>query len=179
VEVSWTAGPDTPWSGGRATYSEGPVQYSGPIDRAASPAIPTRCRMPPELPLIDNRGGLLGGARRRGARARRCELAPQPVSSVSPCPSSASTTSPCTTKLPGRGLRSCSCMASRAASGAGIHRYARGRARAVSSPMKVHRFMADCIQGSEHIVVRDSGHLTNLEAPAAFDEAVNRFLARS
>jgi pimeloyl-ACP methyl ester carboxylesterase len=45
--------------------------------------------------------------------------------------------------------------------------------------LKVHRFMADCIQGSEHTIIRDSGHLTNLEAPAAFDEAMNHFLVRS
>jgi pimeloyl-ACP methyl ester carboxylesterase len=44
--------------------------------------------------------------------------------------------------------------------------------------VKVHGFMADCIQGSDHVVVHDAGHLTNLEAPAAFNAAVDGFLAR-
>ena len=44
--------------------------------------------------------------------------------------------------------------------------------------LKVHRFMADCIRGSKHVVLRGLGHLTNLEAPAAFNTAVRRFLAR-
>jgi pimeloyl-ACP methyl ester carboxylesterase len=45
--------------------------------------------------------------------------------------------------------------------------------------VKIHRFMADCLEGSEHIVVRDAGHLTNLEAPDTFNAAVDRFLTRS
>jgi pimeloyl-ACP methyl ester carboxylesterase len=44
--------------------------------------------------------------------------------------------------------------------------------------LKTHRFMADCIQGSTHLVIRNVGHLTNLEAPAGFNAAVKRFLAR-
>jgi pimeloyl-ACP methyl ester carboxylesterase len=38
--------------------------------------------------------------------------------------------------------------------------------------------MADCIKGSTDVVIRNVGHLTNLEAPAAFNAAVKRFLAR-
>jgi pimeloyl-ACP methyl ester carboxylesterase len=38
--------------------------------------------------------------------------------------------------------------------------------------------MADCIKGSTHVMIRNVGHLTNLEAPAAFNAAVKRFLAR-
>jgi len=44
--------------------------------------------------------------------------------------------------------------------------------------LKTHRFMADCIRGSTHLVIRDIGHLTNLEAPAAFNAAVKRFLSK-
>jgi pimeloyl-ACP methyl ester carboxylesterase len=44
--------------------------------------------------------------------------------------------------------------------------------------LKTHRFMADCISRSTHLVIRNVGHLTNLEAPAAFNGAVKRFLAR-
>ena len=44
--------------------------------------------------------------------------------------------------------------------------------------LKPHRFMADCIPGSTHLMLRGVGHLTNLEAPAAFNAAVKRFLAR-
>jgi pimeloyl-ACP methyl ester carboxylesterase len=44
--------------------------------------------------------------------------------------------------------------------------------------LKTHRFMADCIRGSTHLVIRNVGHLTNLEAPAAFNAAVKRFLSR-
>ena len=44
--------------------------------------------------------------------------------------------------------------------------------------LKTHRFMADCIPGSTHVTLRGVGHLTNLEAPAAFNAAVKRFLAR-
>ena len=43
---------------------------------------------------------------------------------------------------------------------------------------KTHRFVADCIKGSIHVMIRNVGHLTNLEAPAAFNAAVKRFLAR-
>ncbi len=42
--------------------------------------------------------------------------------------------------------------------------------------LKVHRFMADAIPGAQHVVLRGVGHLTNLEAPAAFNDAVARFL---
>jgi pimeloyl-ACP methyl ester carboxylesterase len=44
--------------------------------------------------------------------------------------------------------------------------------------LKTHRFMADCIRGSTHLMLRGVGHLTNLEAPAAFNAAVKRFLSR-
>ncbi len=42
--------------------------------------------------------------------------------------------------------------------------------------LKVHRFMADTIPGAKHVVLRGVGHLTNLEAPAAFNAAVRGFL---
>jgi pimeloyl-ACP methyl ester carboxylesterase len=38
--------------------------------------------------------------------------------------------------------------------------------------------MAECIKGLIDVVIRNVGHLTNLEAPAAFNTAVKRFLAR-
>lgn len=44
--------------------------------------------------------------------------------------------------------------------------------------LKVHRFMADTIPGAKHVVLPGVGHLTNLEAPAAFNAAVRRFLAK-
>ena len=44
--------------------------------------------------------------------------------------------------------------------------------------LKTHRFMADRIKGSTHLVIQNTGHLTDLEAPAAFNAAVKRFLAR-
>jgi pimeloyl-ACP methyl ester carboxylesterase len=44
--------------------------------------------------------------------------------------------------------------------------------------LETHRFMADCIKGTTHVMIRNVGHLTNLEAPAAFNAAVKRFLAR-
>jgi len=40
----------------------------------------------------------------------------------------------------------------------------------------VHRFMAETIPGARHLVLRGVGHLTPLEAPAAFNAAVRRFL---
>ena len=43
--------------------------------------------------------------------------------------------------------------------------------------VKVHRFMADTIPGATHVVLRGVGHLTNLEAPAAFNAAVKKFLS--
>jgi pimeloyl-ACP methyl ester carboxylesterase len=42
----------------------------------------------------------------------------------------------------------------------------------------VHRFLAATIPGAESVVLPGVGHLTNLEAPAAFNAAVRRFLAR-
>ena len=42
--------------------------------------------------------------------------------------------------------------------------------------VKVHRFMADTIPGALHVVIPSAGHLTNLEAPDAFNRAVARFL---
>jgi len=44
--------------------------------------------------------------------------------------------------------------------------------------LTTHRFMADCIPGSTNVVIRDVGHVTNLEAPAAFNAAVKRFLSK-
>ena len=42
--------------------------------------------------------------------------------------------------------------------------------------VKVHRFMADTIPGARHVLIPGVGHLTNLEAPDAFNRAVTRFL---
>jgi pimeloyl-ACP methyl ester carboxylesterase len=42
--------------------------------------------------------------------------------------------------------------------------------------VKVHRFMADTIPGARHVVIPGVGHLTNLEAPDAFNRAAARFL---
>lgn len=42
--------------------------------------------------------------------------------------------------------------------------------------LKTHRFMADVMPKAQHVVLRGAGHLTNLEAPAAFNAAVKRFL---
>jgi len=42
--------------------------------------------------------------------------------------------------------------------------------------VKVHRFMADTIPGARHVLIPGVGHLTNLEAPDAFNRAVTTFL---
>ena len=42
----------------------------------------------------------------------------------------------------------------------------------------VHRFLAATIPGAESVVLAGVGHLTNLEAPVAFNAAVRRVLAR-
>jgi pimeloyl-ACP methyl ester carboxylesterase len=42
--------------------------------------------------------------------------------------------------------------------------------------VRVHRFMADTIPGARHVVIPGVGHLTNLEAPTAFNRAVTTFL---
>jgi pimeloyl-ACP methyl ester carboxylesterase len=42
--------------------------------------------------------------------------------------------------------------------------------------VKVHRFMADTIPGARHVLIAGVGHLTNLEAPDAFNRAVTKFL---
>ncbi len=42
--------------------------------------------------------------------------------------------------------------------------------------VEVHRFMAETIPGARHVVIPHVGHLTNLEAPHAFNRAVMRFL---
>jgi len=42
--------------------------------------------------------------------------------------------------------------------------------------VKVHRFIADTIPGARHVVIPGVGHLTNLEAPDAFNRAVSTFL---
>jgi pimeloyl-ACP methyl ester carboxylesterase len=36
--------------------------------------------------------------------------------------------------------------------------------------------MADTIAGAKHVIIRGAGHLSNLEAPAAFNTALRRFL---
>lgn len=44
--------------------------------------------------------------------------------------------------------------------------------------LQAHRFMADVIPGAEHVLIPGVGHLTNLEDPAAFNGAVERFLGQ-
>lgn len=44
---------------------------------------------------------------------------------------------------------------------------------------KVHDFMARTIPGATSVVLRGTGHLSNLEARARFNAAVTRFLARA
>jgi pimeloyl-ACP methyl ester carboxylesterase len=44
---------------------------------------------------------------------------------------------------------------------------------------KVHDFMARTIPGATSVVLRRTGHLSNLESPAGFNAAVKRFLARN
>lgn len=44
--------------------------------------------------------------------------------------------------------------------------------------LKVHRFMADAIAGAEPVLIPGVGHLTNLEDPTTFNDAVERFLTR-
>jgi len=43
---------------------------------------------------------------------------------------------------------------------------------------RVSEFIASTIPGAELAVIRDSGHLTNLEQPAQFNEALERLLGR-
>jgi pimeloyl-ACP methyl ester carboxylesterase len=43
---------------------------------------------------------------------------------------------------------------------------------------KISRFMTATIPGAELVVIRDSGHMTNLEQPEQFNEAVERLLRR-
>ena len=45
--------------------------------------------------------------------------------------------------------------------------------------LKIHDFMARTIPGARSLVLRGTGHLSNLEAPAAFNAAVSRFLAKA
>jgi pimeloyl-ACP methyl ester carboxylesterase len=45
--------------------------------------------------------------------------------------------------------------------------------------LKIHDFMARTIPGARSLVLRATGHLSNLESPAAFNSAVNRFLAKA
>jgi pimeloyl-ACP methyl ester carboxylesterase len=45
--------------------------------------------------------------------------------------------------------------------------------------LKVHDFMARTIPGARSIVLRRTGHLSDLESPAAFNAAVSRFLAKA
>jgi pimeloyl-ACP methyl ester carboxylesterase len=42
--------------------------------------------------------------------------------------------------------------------------------------LAVHRFMAETIPGAQHVVIPGTGHLTNLEAPDAFNTALRTFL---
>jgi pimeloyl-ACP methyl ester carboxylesterase len=43
---------------------------------------------------------------------------------------------------------------------------------------KVSDYLAATIPGAELVVIRDSGHMTNLEQPAQFNAALERLLAR-
>ncbi len=45
--------------------------------------------------------------------------------------------------------------------------------------LKIHDFMARTIPGARAIVLRGTGHLSNLESPAAFNAALGRFLAKA
>jgi pimeloyl-ACP methyl ester carboxylesterase len=45
--------------------------------------------------------------------------------------------------------------------------------------LKIHDFMARTIPGARSIVLRGTGHLSNLESAAAFNAAVSRFLAKA
>lgn len=45
--------------------------------------------------------------------------------------------------------------------------------------LKIHDFMARTIPGARSIVLRGTGHLSNLESPAAFNASVRRFLAKA
>lgn len=45
--------------------------------------------------------------------------------------------------------------------------------------LKIHDFMARTIPRARSIVLRGTGHLSNLESPAAFNAAVSRFLAKA
>ena len=45
--------------------------------------------------------------------------------------------------------------------------------------LKVHDFMARTIPDARAVVLRNTGHLSNLESPAAFNAAVRRFLAKA
>lgn len=45
--------------------------------------------------------------------------------------------------------------------------------------LKVHDFMARTIPGARSLVLRGTGHLSNLEAPAVFNAAVRRFLVKA
>jgi pimeloyl-ACP methyl ester carboxylesterase len=44
---------------------------------------------------------------------------------------------------------------------------------------KVSEFIAKTIPGGELAIIRDSGHMTNLEQPEQFNRALERLLARS
>lgn len=45
--------------------------------------------------------------------------------------------------------------------------------------LKIHDFMARTIPRARSVVLRGTGHLSNLESPAAFNAVVRRFLARA
>jgi pimeloyl-ACP methyl ester carboxylesterase len=45
--------------------------------------------------------------------------------------------------------------------------------------LKVHEFMARTIPGARSLVLRGTGHLSNLESPPAFNATVGRFLAKA
>jgi pimeloyl-ACP methyl ester carboxylesterase len=45
--------------------------------------------------------------------------------------------------------------------------------------LKIHDFMARTIPGARSVVLRGTGHLSNLESPAAFNTAVSRLLAKA
>ena len=42
--------------------------------------------------------------------------------------------------------------------------------------VRVHRFLAETLPRATAVVIPGAGHLTNLEAPAAFNRAISRFV---
>jgi pimeloyl-ACP methyl ester carboxylesterase len=45
------------------------------------------------------------------------------------------------------------------------------------TPLSQAELLVNCISGAELKIIENAGHLTNLEQPQQFDEAIERFLA--